>query len=317
MLSRRELLLGGLALVAALGLLVLAMPPPGPVQVGHGPAPLPTRPGHRPTAPLPEGPGIAAAPGVRAADLDLLGFLWYTDNTAAGSDLPAHTRLRVLGPDEIRYDTSLTLLVQAHPGRWWQVESGPTAPGMAPPDARDYARTFARAAAAIHAADPTAGVLPVAIAQGDTRWAAAFRAAVLAETGAPPDLDGWAITNWMSDEPDPYDFGTWRKRIESFRAWMAANGEGDRPLVLSRFGELAGAGCCDQSLDTQGRALDWMGVALRWLAAGNGVQAWAWFPLDPATRARWNGGLLRRQAPGTLSPFGTLYRDYAASYAQK
>ncbi|MDQ2808364.1 MAG: glycoside hydrolase family protein [Chloroflexota bacterium] len=315
-LSRREMLLGVVAVLAGLGVLVLVLPPAGPPQSGPGPHAQPTAAPDHPTVPLPLGYGVVAGPDVRAVDLDLLGPVWYSDGGAAGPDLPGHQRVRVLSPNDGRSDADVRILVRAHPGRWWILGSEPNRSGPGEQTPAAYAHYYARITAQIHAVDPSAGVLPAGLAAADIAWATAFRAAYTTQTGTPLQPDGWDIHDVLADGSDPYDFPTWRKRITSFRAWMDANGDGARPLVLGAFGALAGAGCCHQSLDIHDQAQTFMQSALDWLDGSGVVTAWAWTPFN-AQGTDWNGGLLRPLVPGTLSPFGSRYRDHAAAFDRR
>ncbi len=316
-LSRRELILAGVGLLAALAVLALVLPPAGPPQTGPGPAagPPPTATPH-PTVPLPLGYGVTAGPGVQAADLDLLGPVWYSDGGADGPDLIGHERIRVLHPSDGRSASDVRILVRAHPGRWWILGSEPNRPGPDSQTPAAYAHYYADTAALIHGVDPSAGVLPAGLAAADTTWATAFRTAYTSRSGTPLEPAAWNIHDVLAAEPDPYDFSTWRRRITAFRAWMEANGDGKRPLLLSEMGALAGAGCCRQSVDNADQEQTFMQLALDWLDQGNGVQAWAWTPFD-ARGSDWNGGLLRPVVAGTLSPFGILYRDHAGAFRQR
>jgi len=315
-LSRREMVLGVVAVLAGLGLLALVLPPAGPPQTGRGPVAPPTPTASRATVPLPAGYGVVARSGVQAADLDLLGPVWYSDGGAEGPDLPGHPRIRVLSPDDGRSDADVRVLVRAHPHRWWILGAAANRPSAAGQTPAAYARYYARIAAQIHGVDPSASVLPAGLAAADTAWATAFRTAYATQTGAPLEPNGWNIHDVLADEADPYDFPTWRQRIETFHAWMAANGDGARPLLLGEFGALAGAGCCHQSVDNHNQAQLFMQRALDWLDGSGVVSAWAWTPFN-AQGTDWNGGLLRPAVAGTLSPFGGLYRDHAAAFMRR
>ena len=303
--------------VALFGALVLVLPPRGPEQgAGIIPAVTPSATalgaGH---AALPRGYGVALAADSPPADLDRVGPVWYAGPAASGPDEPGHPHVLVLDGPPGPSDSALARLVAAHPGHWWILGAPPGPPEQdTSPDLATYTRFFARVAARIRAADPSAGIMPAGIAGADARWAADFAARYATLTGAPLDVDAWNIHGFVLDPADPYDFTLLQRRIEQFRAWMAATGAGPKPLVLSEFGVLYGQGCCHQPLDTRDQAPNFERQALAWLETSGQVQSWAWFTLDSGDQ-QYNGDLLRRDRPGQLSPFGDLYARHSHTFA--
>jgi Glycosyl hydrolase catalytic core len=315
----RDLILIALTGLWLLVLAVLVLRPEAPAPIRQfPPTAVPDTPTATPgpqLAPLPRGYGVAVAgdKGSRA-DLDLLGPVWYYDYHAVGADWGSHPRILMVRPADKLSDAELRHLAAIHPGHWWMLGNEPNDPAQDNQEPAAYARFYAHTAAVIRAADPTAGIMPAGIANADTQWAAAFRTQYEQMTGAPPQVDAWNIHNYLLDTADPYDLGEFQRRIGKFRAWMAAVGDGDRPLVLSEFGVRYGAGCCNRPLDVLGDGLVFMRRAITWLEESGQVEAWAWFTLDSGD-LDYDGNLLRPAVPGTLSPYGRLYSDHARMFA--
>ena len=82
---------------------------------------------------------------------------------------------------------------------------------------------------------------------------------------------------------------------------MSQIGDGARPLILSEYGVLYGAGCCDYPLEPPARGVQFMIDTTTWLARGDLVQAWAWFMTNSGEQ-HFNGDLF--DAAGKLTPFG-------------
>jgi hypothetical protein len=315
----RDLILIALAGLWLLVLGVLVLRPAAPPQMAR---PTPASATATPTAtpgpqiaPLPRGYGVAVF-GDRGsrADLDLLGPVWYYDYHAEGADWGSHLRILMVRPTDKLSDAELRHLVALHPDHWWMLGNEPNDPAQDNQPPATYARFYAHTAAVIRAADPTAGIMPAGIANADAQWAAAFRTQYEQMTGAAPQVDAWNIHNYLLDTADPYDLGEFQRRIGHFRAWMAAVGDGDRPLVLSEFGVRYGAGCCNRPLDVLGDGLVFMRRAITWLEESGQVDSWAWFTLDSGD-LDYDGNLLRPAVPGTLSPYGRLYGDHARMFA--
>jgi Glycosyl hydrolase catalytic core len=315
----RDLILIALTGLWLLVLAVLVLRPAAPAPIQQFPSTrVPATPTATPgpqIAPLPRGYGVAVAgdKGSRA-DLDLLGPVWYYDYHAVGADWGSHPRILMVRPADKLSDAELRHLAAIHPGHWWMLGNEPNDPAQDNQEPAAYARFYAHTTAVIRAADPTAGIMPAGIANADTQWAAAFRTQYEQMTGAPPQVDAWNIHNYLLDTADPYDLGEFQRRIGKFRAWMAAVGDGDRPLVLSEFGVRYGAGCCNRPLDVLGDGLVFMRRAITWLEESGQVESWAWFTLDSGDLS-YDGNLLRPAVPGTLSPYGRLYGDHARMFA--
>ncbi|HUS16735.1 MAG TPA: glycosyl hydrolase [Chloroflexia bacterium] len=313
--TRREIGLLVLGLLAMLGGLVLILPPAGPEQRGL-PLPLPATATTVPRAPvaLPRGYGVAVGYNRgTATDLDLLGPVWYYNYQTRGVTGAHHPYVLLLRPADMPSDSGLSSLITANPGHWWMIGNEPNDPNQDNQSAAAYTRYYVHTAAIIKAADRTAGILPAGIADADPKWAAAFQAEYLRQTGAPLDVDAWNIHCYLLDTDDPYDFFEFKRRVLRFRAWMEAEGQGEKPLVLSEFGVLYGAGCCNRPLDSSGAGLSFMRQALPWLEASGAVTAWAWFTLDSGDQ-QFHGNLLSPVLPPNLSDFGALYSRRARAF---
>lgn len=261
--------------------------------------------------PLPRGYGVAVGWERGVAALDRFGPVWYYDFTAEGADRPGHARLLMIRPWDA--PANLGPLVAAHPGHWWVVGNEPNDPHQDNQTPAAYARYFVRTAMRIRAADPTAGIIVAGLADADTAWADRFLAAYRQISPKRSDIDAWNIHNYLLDGPSQYDQGRFKNRIIDFRKWMAAAGERDKPLLLTEFGVLYGAGCCDRPRDVPERGHDFMRGVLAWLETTRLVDAWSWFTLDSGDQ-QFNGDLL--YAPGStgLSLFGQIYAGRARAF---
>lgn len=258
------------------------------------------------------GHGVCIGYGPRAGDeLAELGVAWYTDWTFASPDVPGYRRLYVVSPR-----SSLVKLAQAareRRGAWWAIGNEPNDRHQDNQTPAEYVAFFERAAEVIRQADPSARILSAGIANADWAWAQAFRDEHNRLTGRYPDLDGWNIHNYLlEDDQDPYDIGEFKRRIAAFRVWMDQIGDGDKPLILSEFGVLYGAGCCERPIDPPERGVAFMVETVTWLARGNLVQAWAWF-MTNSGKMQFNGDLF--DASGALTSFGMTYRDLVGALA--
>ncbi len=325
--TRRALLLpAALVLLLAgyaLGRL-LPDPTPDPAPKGGGEPPssasfLRREGGVHSVVPPPLGYGLAAgfdAAGAVPADLDRFGPVWYYDyRFRSTDDQPGHQRLLLIAARSEARAGEIAALARTRPGHWWILGNEPNDPNQDNLAAVEYAHWFVRTAAVIRAADPSAGILSAGIANADPTWAQAFVNATIAWSGAPPDLDGWDIHNYLLDGPDPYDSARFQARILAFHDWMVGAGQAGKPLLLGEWGVLYGGGCCGRPLDPASRGLAYMDTTADWLESSGLVTAWAWFTLRSGDR-QFNGDLLQPTS-ATLSAFGDRYRARIAAYAAR
>lgn len=153
-------------------------------------------------------------------------------------------------------------LARENPGALWLISNEADVRWQDNVDAVTYARLYHEAYTAIKAGDSSAVVAAGGIAQPSPlrlRYLDAVRAAYLEIYGAPLPMDAWHIHNYMlREERDswgvdippgmPDDRGVlyeiedsgnlelFQEQIVAFRAWMAAHGYRDLPLIISEFG---------------------------------------------------------------------------------
>ena len=241
------------------------------------------------------------------AQLDKLGNVWYYDYSYKSPAIAGHPRLFMVREEP--FDKELEKVMRSHPGAWWAAGNEPNDPHQDSRSPAEYARFFHNFTRFAKRADPRCKVIPGGIANADWRWARAFREEYRRLYKRYPAVDGWNIHSYLLDPGlDPYDVAEFKRRILAFRHWMMEIGEGDKPLFLTEFGVLYGAGCCQRPVDPPEKTIQFMREAVTWLAETNYVQHWAWFILNNA--GDFNGGLY--DAEGRLSPYGEAYRELKA-----
>jgi hypothetical protein len=267
--------------------------------------------------PLPQGYGVAVGYGnSRAADLDRLGPVWYYDYSFRTADWPGHTHVLLTRPLDSASAQELQAAARTRPGHWWIIGNEPNDPSQDNLSPAAYAAYFARTAALIRQADPTAGIMSAGIGNADAGWSQQFVDATIAWTGTPPDLDAWNIHDYLLDTPNAYDTDEFAARISRFHAWMQRAGQGDRPLVLGEWGVLYGRGCCNRPIDPPQRGVTYLDQTAAWLEDSRLVSAWAWFTLNSGGYL-FNGDLLAPENRATLSLFGQHYQAWAAKSGRR
>ncbi len=269
------------------------------------------RSGTEPPATMLSGPAISLSYGARTQqELAEMGVAWYTDFGFASPSVAGYERAYLVRPGVNR--ASLSRVAASHRGGWWSVGNEPNDLFQDNQTPAEYAVFFRDTARALRQADATAHIMCAGIADADWRWADAFRTEYRKLTGRFPQVDAWNIHNYiLGDDQDPYDVGIFKQRIAAFRAWMNAIGEGDKPLILSEFGVLYGAGCCERPVDPPERGVAFMVETVTWLARGDLVQGWAWF-MTKSGEMMFNGDLYDAEGQPTL--FGQAYRELNTLY---
>lgn len=260
----------------------------------------------RPAPPSLNGFGVAQGPGAGDEDkLATLGVTWYTDFAFTGESIPGVTRLYMVFPSfnqKVLHDAAETAR-----GQWWAIGNEPNDEVQDNLTPAAYARFFRDAQSVIRQGDKGAYIMPAGIANADWQYADRFREEYRTLTGHYPQVNAWNLHNYLLDEDgDPYDVGEFKRRIVAFRQWMNRVGEGAKPLYLTEFGVLYGAGCCDQPIDPPQKVVDFMVETVPWLARGDLVQGWAWFTIISG-EYMFNGDLYDES--GKLTLFGIAYRD--------
>ena len=237
-----------------------------------------------------------------------LGTSWYLDWTFSDPDVPGYRRLYVVRPWADR--ALLASVAVTRRGVWWSIGNEPNDKNQDNQTPAQYALFFHDAVQIIRQADPSARILSAGIADADWQWAEQFRQEYRKLTGDFPFLDGWNIHNYiLGDGQDQYDVGEFKRRITAFRNWMSQIGDGGKPLILSEFGVLYGAGCCQHPPESPERGVAYMVETVTWLARADLVQAWAWFMVNSGEQ-HFNGDLF--DAGGHLTAFGQAYRRLVA-----
>lgn len=212
------------------------------------------------------GVGVAIGP-ISRYNIDPLRLGWYLDWRArAGPPRPGGleyvqmVRLKggVLRPDA----ETLAAIARANPGSLWLIGNEPDVKWQDNVEPAAYARLYHQAYTAIKGADPTARVAIGGVSQPTPlrmRYLEAVLAAYREQFGAAMPVDVWNVHNfilreergsWGVDIPPglPDDRGilyeiddsgnleAFRRQIWDFRRWMAAQGYGGWPLIVSEYG---------------------------------------------------------------------------------
>jgi len=253
--------------------------------------------------------GVCAEPVAELqVQLDAIGDVWYYDYHFATASVTGHQRLFMIRFQPL--DETLESVARANPGAWWVVGNEPNDPHQDNLSPEAYATRFHEVAEFIRRVDRSCKILPAGVANADWRWAREFREAYCQRYQQYPVVDGWNIHNYLLEPGvDPYDVAEFRRRILAFRHWMLEIGEEEKPLFLTEFGVLYGAGCCDRPVDPPERTVAFMREAVQWLATTDYVQHWAWFILNNA--GEFNGSLYEEG----LTLYGEAYRDLVRQYA--
>jgi hypothetical protein len=212
------------------------------------------------------GVGVAIGP-ISRYNIDPLRLGWYLDWRArpdpsrpGGLEYVQMVRLKggVLQPNA----ETLAAIARANPGSLWLVGNEPDVKWQDNVEPAAYARLYHQAYTAIKGADPTARVAIGGVSQPTPlrmRYLEAVLAAYREQFGAAMPVDVWNVHNfilreergsWGVDIPPglPDDRGilyeiddsgnleAFRRQIWDFRRWMAAQGYGGWPLIVSEYG---------------------------------------------------------------------------------
>ncbi len=253
--------------------------------------------------------GVVVVARGRPDDLARLGPVWYYEYGFAGEALPGHHRVYLVRPAFAQQE--LLQAMRDRPRTWWFVGNEPNDPFQDNLSPAAYAAFYHRVVRTAQRSGSPVWLTPAGIANADWRWAEAFRASYRQQFGYDPPVDGWNIHNYvLESDKSQLDAQAFRQRILDFRHWMDRAGEGDKPLFLTEFGALFGEDSPHQRADTPEEIIAFMDDVVSWMAAGDEVQAWAWFAND--TRGQFHGDLF--VGPGELSVFGRAYADAVHAY---
>ncbi len=192
---------------------------------------------------------------------------WYLDWRARmnpprpeGVEYVQMVRLKggTLRPDA----ATVAAIARAHPGSLWLIGNEPDVKWQDNVEPAAYARLYHEAYSTIKAADPTARVAIGGVSQPTPlrmRYLEAVLTAYREQFGAAMPVDVWNVHNfilreergsWGVDIPpglpddrgalyeidDSGNLAIFRQQIWDFRRWMAAQGYGGWPLIVSEYG---------------------------------------------------------------------------------
>jgi len=295
------------------------------------------------------GVGVAIGP-ISRYNVDPLRLGWYVDWRAradpprpGGLEYVQMVRLKdgVLRPDA----ETLAAIARANPGSLWLIGNEPDVKWQDNVEPAAYARLYHQAYTAIKGADPTARVAIGGVSQPTPlrmRYLEAVLAAYRDQFGAAMPIDVWNVHNfilreergsWGVDIPPglPDDRGilyeiddsgnleAFRRQIWDFRRWMAAQGYGGWPLIVSEYGipmpedygfppERVVAflrGTFEFFLTATDRALGDPADGYRL------VQRWCWYSLDDTT---YPTGRLFDPQTGAMTAVGEGWADMVAQW---
>lgn len=256
--------------------------------------------------------------------------------------------------DPLQTPLELALLLAQHPGGLWLIGNEPDRTGLQ--DDRtpaEYATIYHDLYWFIKTRDPGALVANGGIVQPTPlrlQYLDLVLASYEAQYGTAMPVDVWNIHNMiLREERDSWGAGIppglsadrgrlyeiqdndslpiFQAQIVAFRAWMAANGQRDKPLIVSEYGVLMPQSYgfsvprvilfMRQTFDYLLTASD---PALGYPADDNRlVQMWAWYSLDDwlydpdsGSERGFNGSLFERES-GAMTPFGVAYGSYTAA----
>lgn len=295
---------------------------------------------------------------VTSYDVGRLHAGWYSDwrfSSAplrpAGLEYYQMVRVRNYPPNW----AALSAAVLANPGSVWMIGNEPDQTGQDNKTPEEYAPIYHEVYTFIKGLDPTAQIAVGGIVQPTPlrlQWLDRVLSAYQTTYGAKMPVDVWNIHNQILQEKRG-DWGcgippgitadagrlytVWdnasptifAQHMRDFRAWMAANGERNKPLIVSEYGVLMPSSYLpngDQSV------IDFMTATFDFMLSTTDdtlgfpldenrlVQRWLWYslddqPYDPATGRGFNGGLFDYRYPtypGVITQFGLAYEAYTS-----
>ncbi len=240
----------------------------------------------------------------------------------------------------------------------WSEEGKPGYTGQDEMLPEVYARAFHEIRAVIKGADPTAKIAIGAVIQPtplrleylDKVWTSYFD---LYQYSMGNDIDVWNIHGfilrevrdaWGADIPAGsnatggylsdssldiddyiaahYNLEIYKSFIRTFRTWMAAKGERNKPLINTEYGALLAPTSAAQMSDFMTGSFDYMlnetDAAIGYPADENRlVQQWVWYSVnDDVSNLPYFAGFLFNSSTKELSGLGTVWKNYVANAAK-
>ncbi|RLT40453.1 MAG: hypothetical protein DWI57_08450 [Chloroflexi bacterium] len=231
-----------------------------------------------------------------------------------------------------------------------------------------YATAYHDIYTAIKAADPTAQVAIGGIIQATPlrlAWLDGVWESYAQQYGAEMPVDVWNVHNFVlrevfqsygADIPPGFaaddaravvydsdwthiNLAIFDAQIRAFRAWMAARGQQEKPLIVSEYGVLyrhcalwrwtGTEFVCDQNFNDEQTVVAFMlatfdyflsarDCTLGYVADGcRLVQQWFWFSLDHPADGFNRHARLYDSASGALTPAGIAFRDWVAAHRER
>lgn len=287
------------------------------------------------------------------ANVEQVGFGWYSDwTTRVDPETPAgieYAQLYQIGSWPANWPR-VEEIILANPGALWIIGNEPETRGQGQLTPTVYAERYHDIYYFIKSIDPSAQiaiggvVMPTPVR---LRWIEMAMDHYQTTYGETMPVDVWNTHiqilqekrgDWGCGIPwglDDVDEGRLYEIIDNcsvpicetliheFRQWLAARGEGNKPLIISEYGVLFPSSYLpngDQSvLDFMTGTFDFFNTARSaeygWAAdQGRLVQRWMWFSLNfpfyEVTPGGFNGALYDWENPDQMTVFGEAFKSY-------
>lgn len=255
--------------------------------------------------------------------------------------------IRVSEEGPLSSPAEIEAAIDSMPGAGWIIGNEPDVIYQDNVTPRRYAEIYHDLYVLIKRRDPSALVAIAGVTQ-PTPLRRAYLDAVLdayqERYGAPLPVDVWNVHafilreergSWGVDIPpgmddelairyeiaDHLDMGIFRQLLYEFRAWMAARGYGDRPLLVSEYGFLMPY---DYGF-TEAQVAAFMTATFDFFREAQGpagypaddyrlVQWWQWFVVEDEDTPEWRPTFLVDRQSRTLTPLGETFAGYVRAH---
>ncbi|MEJ2211106.1 MAG: glycosyl hydrolase [Anaerolineae bacterium] len=278
-----------------------------------------------------------------------LGLGWYLDwrvqpEAYRSPQVDYLPMIRLRGGQIVPDGETLRAAARALPGALWLVGNEPDVKWQDNVTPEDYAAAYHHVYTLLKDEDPTCQVAIGGISQPTPlrlRYLERILSAYEGAYGEPLPVDVWNVHNfilreergsWGVDIPpgldedsgrlyeiaDHDDLEIFQQQIVGFRRWMAAQGQRDKPLIVTEYGILMPAEYGFPPDQVEAFMLDTFEFfrtatdpELGYPADGGRlVQRWCWYSLHDS---RYPTGNLLDPDEGSLTPLGRAFAEYARS----